>query len=660
MSFLQPWLLWALPLIALPIIIHLINQRRFQTIEWAAMMFLLAAHRMSRGYSRVRQILIMMFRMLAVATLLIAVARPLASGWLGLTGGGLADVTIVLLDRSPSMQQHGSGTGDSKLDTAKSHLVQTLKTLGSRRWVYIESTTREPHEIDSPDAILSLPDSGPVSAPADLPAMLQSAYDYLRANPAGRSEIWICSDLRENDWTPESGRWTTLRDAFAASSQSVRFHLLAYPQIPSTNHTIRVSNVKRQSTRDGAELVVSIRIERHGGSDEKTSIPIEFDIEGARSVLTAELIGPVTELKDHRIPIDKSKARGWGRVSIPADANPADDDFYFVFDQPPPRRSIIVSDDPQIERPLRLTASIPTDPTVESEATTITVDQLSLQEWDQISLVIWQATLPSGADANLLQTFIDRGGQVVFFPPRAPDSTETFGVRWTTWKSSNDNFAVETFRSDEDLLARTSNGAALPVGQLEVRQYCGLSGEFTPLATLFGNAPLLARVPTKAGGVYFWTTTPAPQDSSLATGGVVLYAFVQRALSAGASVLGKARQLNAGEPDGETPKSWTEITDGDHGLSTEMAFHRGVFAANDRLLAVNRPVIEDETRLVEEARIQGLFKGLDFARMDAEAGSADSLIQEIWRIFLMTMLISLLAEAVLCMPKAPRPAGAAA
>ncbi len=31
MSFLQPFLLWALPLISLPIIIHLINQWRYQT-----------------------------------------------------------------------------------------------------------------------------------------------------------------------------------------------------------------------------------------------------------------------------------------------------------------------------------------------------------------------------------------------------------------------------------------------------------------------------------------------------------------------------------------------------------------------------------------------------------------------------------------------------
>src|SRR5882757_1273316 len=108
MTFLQPLLLAALPLISLPILIHLINQRRYQSVQWAAMMFLLAANRMSRGYARLRQWLIMAFRMLAIAGLVFAVSRPLAGGWLGLTAGGRADTTLVLLDRSPSMQQGGT------------------------------------------------------------------------------------------------------------------------------------------------------------------------------------------------------------------------------------------------------------------------------------------------------------------------------------------------------------------------------------------------------------------------------------------------------------------------------------------------------------------------------------------------------------------------
>src|SRR5215212_3405770 len=99
MNFLQPMMLAALPLMALPIVIHLINQRRYQTMRWAAMMFLLAANRMSRGYARLRQWLIMAFRMAAIGALIFAVSRPLAGGWLGVAAGGRPDTTIVIVDR---------------------------------------------------------------------------------------------------------------------------------------------------------------------------------------------------------------------------------------------------------------------------------------------------------------------------------------------------------------------------------------------------------------------------------------------------------------------------------------------------------------------------------------------------------------------------------
>ena len=89
---------------------------------------------------------------------------------------------------------------------------------------------------------------------------------------------------------------------------------------------------------------------------------------------------------------------------------------------------------------------------------------------------------------------------------------------------------MESWRGDQDLLAATQSGGPLPVGQLQVRKYCGLSGELTALATLRGGATLLGRLTTSAGGAYFCATTPAVGDSSLATNGVVLYVLVQRAL----------------------------------------------------------------------------------------------------------------------------------
>ena len=670
MSFLQPMLLAALPLIALPILIHLINQRRFQTIRWGAMMFLLAANRMSRGYAKLRQWLILLFRTLAIAGLIFCVARPLASGWLGLTAGGRPDTTIILLDRSPSMRQQGEGQVGTKLDTGRQQLARTLNMLGSSKWVLIESTSNLPREIESPDTMLNLSSTEPASSSADLPAMLQAAHDYVKANKSGRTEIWICSDIRANDWNAESGRWATIRDAFLELTQGVRFHLLAYPQVPTGNVAVRVTNVRRQQSSDSAELLVSLKLTREGEETNpkrergaatttaedpsltlRVSVPISFIIEGARSEVTVEMTGSSFELKDHRIQIERSKDRGWGKVSIPADANSADNDFYFVFDQPAVRQTIVVADDANAARPLQLSAAISPDPAVKNTAEVITTDQLPTVEWDNVSLLLWQAPLPDGDAAASVQAFVDRGGRVIFFPPQAVSSAEFSGATWQAWTESPDGIAIETWRGDQDLLAHTQSGAALPVGALTIRKHCGLSGEHTPLATLKGGAPLLARVTTNRGGVYFCATTPAMSDSSLAENGVVLYVLVQRAISLGASVLGNTRQLVAGDVSGEQPTAWQQVAGPPEAISTEFAVHGGVYSAGERLLALNRAAAEDQASVLPDARVTELFHGLDFARVDDKAGNLAALIQEIWRLFLVAMMIALIVEAALCLPR---------
>ncbi len=85
MTFLQPLLLLGLPLAALPVIIHLIHLYRRRRVKWAAMIFLQAAQRMNKGLSRLRQVLILTLRVLALLALVLMVARPLSGGWLGLT-----------------------------------------------------------------------------------------------------------------------------------------------------------------------------------------------------------------------------------------------------------------------------------------------------------------------------------------------------------------------------------------------------------------------------------------------------------------------------------------------------------------------------------------------------------------------------------------------
>src|SRR5580692_620383 len=609
MSFLQPWLLAALPLALLPIIIHLINQRRYQTVRWGAMMFLLTANRMARGFARLRQWLIMAARMLAIAGLIFAVSRPLASGWLGLAAGGRPDTTIIQLDRSPSMQQKGSGGGDSKRATGVQQLAQTLATLKSAHWVLIDSTTRKPVELDSPESLLKSPAAEATSAASDIPGLLEAACDYIQTNKSGRTDIWICSDLRQNDWNPKSGRWQAIRESLLALRQGIRINLLAYPEAADGNVSVRVSDVRRVQNGPSADLVLSVRLAREGEDQSRASIPLRFEIDGARSEATVEMDKSPYELKDYRIPLESKQPRSWGKVTIPADLNPADNDFYFAFEKPAPRHAVIVVEEAQVARSLQLAAAITPDPGIACTAEVLPAEQLANVEWEKVALLLWQGPLPEGEAARHVQAFVKRGGYAIFLPPKVPGDREFFGARWKSWvDSASKDALVANWRGDQDLLANTQSGALLPVGQLQVHRYCSLTGDFTPLAGLQGGSLLLGRSTQDHSGAYFFATTAVPSDSSLATDGIVLYVLVQRAMSAGASALGTIRQLAAGEPlPNNLPDSWQRLAGPDDTVSGAYSVHRGVYLAGDQLLAINRPAEEDQAPILDDGRVADLF-----------------------------------------------------
>ena len=183
MSFLQPFILIALPLMALPILIHLINQQRHRTIPWAAMMFLMSAKRMSRGMARLRHLLILLMRVLAVGALIFAVSRPLSGGWLGSVGLSKPDATLILLDRSASMEMQDLQAGESKRSTALKRLAELLEQGDyGTHLILIDSATGQMQEVDSPKALLNLPVTEASATSANMPAMLETALAYLKAN----------------------------------------------------------------------------------------------------------------------------------------------------------------------------------------------------------------------------------------------------------------------------------------------------------------------------------------------------------------------------------------------------------------------------------------------------------------------------------------------
>ena len=85
-------------------------------------------------------------------------------------------------------------------------------------------------------------------------------------------------------------------------------------------------------------------------------------------------------------------------------------------------------------------------------------------------------------------------------------------------------------------------------------------------------------------------------------------------------------------------------------LSNQYAQHAGVYRCDELLIAQNRLAEEDSGKVVKAETLSSLFGALKWSRIEVGA-SARSLVQEIWRWFLIIMLAALVIEALLCIPK---------
>ena len=62
MTFLSPFLMWGALLGAIPLIIHLLNRRRFRRVEWAPMRYLKMTIRRNRRRIQIEQLLLLLVR----------------------------------------------------------------------------------------------------------------------------------------------------------------------------------------------------------------------------------------------------------------------------------------------------------------------------------------------------------------------------------------------------------------------------------------------------------------------------------------------------------------------------------------------------------------------------------------------------------------------
>ena len=88
MTFLSPLLIWGTLLGAIPLIIHLLNRRRFRRVEWAPMRYLKLTIQRNRRRIQLEELLLLLLRIALPVLLFFFLARPVLNPtgleqWLG-------------------------------------------------------------------------------------------------------------------------------------------------------------------------------------------------------------------------------------------------------------------------------------------------------------------------------------------------------------------------------------------------------------------------------------------------------------------------------------------------------------------------------------------------------------------------------------------------
>ncbi|MCG8587417.1 MAG: BatA domain-containing protein, partial [Pirellulales bacterium] len=238
-AFVHSTLLWGLVLVALPILIHLINLLRQRRVQWAAMEFLLESQRKHRTWILLKQLLLLLLRMAALACVVLMLAQPLLRNeWSQVFGEG-ATHHIVLLDDSYSMSDRGSGP--SAFERAKSVLVRlaaeaerqpSAQRMTVLRFSHAATTSggTQPDltgQLLTADVLLDLErrtEAWTISHTAATPqAAIESVSSLAQSTDADRTVAYVISDFRSKQWSDNPQLRSTLK---ALDDDGVQLHLV--------------------------------------------------------------------------------------------------------------------------------------------------------------------------------------------------------------------------------------------------------------------------------------------------------------------------------------------------------------------------------------------------------------------------------------------------
>ncbi len=203
-SFLNPYFLWGLPLLGIPVIIHLLTKKKAYTVRFSDIRFIKFANEKLINRHKINQFLILLLRVLTILILTLLFARPVVEVFpLTKKGSQNSIITVIMLDNSYSMGYRENQR--ARFDTATrcarritSFLqpgnVAALLAVSDRLEQRIDFTTDMSIISEAIDALS-------VSYyPSDLNAGIKEAYVMLSNIDSVNKQVIVISDMAKNGY----------------------------------------------------------------------------------------------------------------------------------------------------------------------------------------------------------------------------------------------------------------------------------------------------------------------------------------------------------------------------------------------------------------------------------------------------------------------------
>ncbi len=197
MNFLFPTFLIGLAAIAIPIIIHLFNFRKYKKVYFTNVQFLKELKQESDSKSKLKEWLILAMRILAISCLVFAFAQPFIPGKVKTIQGEKA--ISIYIDNSFSMEStNKKGTLLENSKTLATEIVNTFNASDKFQLLTNDFEGKHQRFISKEEFVEQLNDVKISSATKSISDVIKRQQDFLQNSSAKNKRIFLLSDFQKN------------------------------------------------------------------------------------------------------------------------------------------------------------------------------------------------------------------------------------------------------------------------------------------------------------------------------------------------------------------------------------------------------------------------------------------------------------------------------